>query len=306
MIFKDYYKILGISNYKASAEEIKQAYREQAKRYHPDVNTTSSFSEERFKDVNEAYKVLSTPASRRKYDRMWYSHVGKKQKVNYEESKRSKESVFSDFFNMFFGEKLQDKTKANEENKKNKKVALKGENIETEINISILEAFYGQEKKISLRTLNGKMKTFTIKIPAGIRKNEKIRLMGQGKPGENGGRAGDLLIKVQIENDEKYTLQGIDLYTNLYLTPWEAALGTKVVLNSIDEEVSLHVPQGTESGENIHIQQKGYLDGKGGRGELIARVCIMVPKSMTEQEKKLFEELKRVSKYDPRKIYNKE
>lgn len=305
MIFKDYYKILGISNYKASAEEIKQAYREQAKKYHPDVNTTSSFSEERFKDVNEAYKVLSTPASRRKYDRMWYSHVGKKQKVNYEESKRSKESVFSDFFNMFFGEKLQDKTKANEENKKNKKVAIKGENIETEINISILEAFYGQEKKISLRTLNGKMKTFTIKIPAGIRKNEKIRLMGQGKPGENGGRAGDLLIKVQIENDEKYTLQGIDLYTNLYLTPWEAALGTKVVLNSIDEEVSLHVPQGTESGENIHIQQKGYLDGKGGRGELIARVCIMVPKSMTEQEKKLFEELKRVSKYDPRKIYNK-
>ena len=148
------------------------------------------------------------------------------------------------------------------------------------------------------------MKTFTIKIPAGIRKNEKIRLMGQGKTGENGGKPGDLLIRVQIENDEKYTLQGIDLYTNLYLTPWEAALGTKATLNSIDEEVSLHVPQGTESGETIHIKQKGYLDGKGGRGELIARVCIMVPKNMTDQEKKLFEELKRVSKYNPRKIYD--
>ena len=182
---------------------------------------------------------------------------------------------------------------------------IKGENIDTEINVSILEAFYGQEKKISLRALNGKMKTFTIKIPAGIRNHEKIRLMGQGKPGENGGRPGDLLIKIQIENDAKYALEGIDLYTNLYLTPWEAALGTKVELASIDEEISLHVPQGIESGEIIKIENKGYLDGKGGRGDLIAKVCIMVPKDMTDQEKKLFQELKKISNYNPRKIYNK-
>lgn len=305
MIFKDYYKILGINNYKASSEEIKQAYREQAKKYHPDINTTSSSAEERFKDINEAYKVLSNPASRKKYDRMWYTHVGKRQKTNYEESKRSKDSIFSDFFNIFFGEKIEDKSAQPSELHKNKKLAIKGENIETEINVSILEAFYGQEKKISLRTLNGKMKTFTVKIPAGIRNHEKIRLMGQGKPGENGGRAGDLLIKIQIENDEKYSLEGIDLYTNLYLTPWEAALGTKVILLSIDEEISLHVPQGTESGEVIRIEKKGYLDGKGSRGDLIARVCIMVPKNMTEQEKKLFQELQKISQYDPRKIYNK-
>lgn len=303
MIFKDYYKILGINNYKASADEIKQAYREQAKKYHPDINTGSS-TEERFKDINEAYKVLSNPTSRKKYDRMWYTHVGKKQKTNYEESKRSKDSIFSDFFNMFFGEKVQDNEEQTPEIRKNKKVTIKGENIETEINVSILEAFYGQEKKISLRTLNGKMKTFTIKIPAGIRNHEKIRLMGQGKPGENGGRAGDLLIRIQIENDEKYTLEGIDIYTNLYLTPWEAALGTKVTLDSIDEEITLYVPQGIESGEIIKLEKKGYLDGKGSRGDLLARVCIMVPKNMTEQEKKLFQELKKISKYDPRKIYN--
>lgn len=305
MIFKDYYKIMGINNYKASAEEIKQAYREQAKKYHPDINTTSSSTEERFKDINEAYKVLSNPSSRKKYDRMWYTHVGKKQKTKYEESKRSKDSIFSDFFNMFFGEKEQDKPEQTSTPHKNKKLAIKGENVETEINVSIIEAFYGKEKKISLRTLNGKMKTFTIKIPAGIRNYEKIRLMGQGKPGENNGRPGDLLIKIQIENDEKYQLEGIDLYTNLYLTPWEAALGTKVILNSIDEEISLYVPQGTESGEIIHIEGKGYLDGKGGRGDLIARICIMVPKNITEQEKKLFQELQKVSKYNPRKIYNK-
>ncbi len=303
MIFKDYYKILEIKNYKASEEEIKQAYREQAKKYHPDINTNSRSAEERFKDINEAYKVLSNQSSRKKYDRMWYTHVGKKQKNNYEESKRSKDSIFSDFFNMFFGEKATSDTEEPQENRKNKKVPIKGENIDTEINVSILEAFYGQEKKISLRALSGKMKTFTIKIPAGIRNNEKIRLMGQGKPGQNGGRSGDLLIKIQIENDEKYALEGIDLYTNLYLTPWEAALGTKVELASIDEEISLHVPQGIESGEIIKIGNKGYLDGKGGRGDLIAKVCIMVPKDMTEQEKKLFQELKKISKYNPRKIY---
>lgn len=303
MIFKDYYKILEINNYKASIEEIKQAYREQAKKYHPDINTSSSSTEERFKDINEAYKILSNPTSRRKYDRMWYNHVGKKQKASYEESKREKGSIFSEFFNMFFGEKVENEDK--KESNKNKKVAIKGENIETEISVSILEAFYGQTKKISLRTLNGKMKTFSIKIPAGIRNYEKVRLMGQGKPGENGGKPGDLLIKINIENSDKYQLEGIDLYTNLYLTPWEAALGTKVILNSIDEEISLLVPQGIESGESIRLKGKGYLDGKGGRGDLIARVCIMVPKTLTEQEKKLFEELQQTSKYNPRIIDNK-
>ncbi len=123
MIFKDYYKILDIKNYKASPEEIKQAYREQAKKYHPDINKTSSIAEERFKDINEAYKVLSNQSSRRKYDRMWYSHVGKKQKANYEESKRSKDSVFSDFFNMFFGESTSEKNAQEEKNHKGKKIS---------------------------------------------------------------------------------------------------------------------------------------------------------------------------------------
>lgn len=304
MIFKDYYKILEITNYKATEEEIKQAYREQVKKYHPDINTTSNIAEQRMIDINEAYKILSNITTRKKYDKMWYSRIGKKQKTNHE-SNQSKGSIPNEVFSMFFGQKHEDKPVENKENKTHKKVAIKGENIETQVNVSIQEAFYGQEKKISLRTLNGKMKTFTIKIPAGIRNYEKIRLMGQGKPGENGGRSGDLLIKIQIENDEKYTLEGIDLYTNLYLTPWEAALGTKLTIETIDEEICLYVPQGIQSGEVIKLEQKGYLDGKGGRGNLIARICIMVPKNMTEQEKKLFKELQKISNYEPRKIYDK-
>lgn len=147
------------------------------------------------------------------------------------------------------------------------------------------------------------MKNFEVKIPSGIRNGEKIRLMGQGKPGENGGKPGDLLIKITIENSPQYRLEGYELYTNLYLAPWEAALGTKVEINTIDEQVSLYVPQGVQSGEKIRIEQKGYHDGKAGRGDLVVQVEIMVPKNMTSEEKNLFKQFQEISKYNPRKIY---
>lgn len=152
MIFKDYYKILGLETNKVNSDEIKIAFREQAKKYHPDVNGGNSSTEERFKDINEAYRVLSNSSSKRKYDRMWNTHVGKKQaKRSYEESKRDKDSVFSDFFNMFFGTPVEVKEEAQ---KARKKVPVKGENVETEINVDIEDAYFGTEKKISLRTVN--------------------------------------------------------------------------------------------------------------------------------------------------------
>ena len=296
MIFKDYYKILDLEDNKATPEEIKTAYREQAKKFHPDINTENNFSEERFKDINEAYKVLSNPTSKRKYDRMWNSNVGKKKK--FEESKREEGSIFSNFFNMFFGE--QENIKESKSRKKKEKIAKKGENVDTEIDVSIEEAFYGQDKKISLRAQNGKMKTFTVKIPAGIRNGEKIRLIGQGKKGENGGKNGDLLIKINIKDDKKYALRGIDLYTDLKITPWEAALGTKVSVDKIGKTIFLHIPQGIESGEKVKIPGKGYKDGQGGRGELIADVKIMIPKVPTKEEMEIFKKLNQVSTFNPR------
>ena len=296
MIFKDYYKILGLESNKATPEEIKAAYREQAKKYHPDINSENNFSEERFKDINEAYKVLSNPTTKRKYDRMWNSNIGKKKK--FEESKREEGSIFSNFFNMFFGEQLQ--SKEEKKSKKKEKLPIKGENIDTEIDVSIEEAYYGQDKKISLRAQDGKMKNFTIKIPAGIRNGEKIRLIGQGKKGENGGKNGDLLIKINIKDDKRFSLRGIDLYTDLRIAPWEAVLGTKVSLDTIGETVYLHIPKGIESGEKIKIQDKGYKDGKGGRGELIAEVKIMIPKTPTKEEVGFFEKLNEISKFNPR------
>ena len=290
MIFKDYYKILSLETNRVSSEEIKNAYRIAAKKYHPDVNAEDRLSEEKIKDINEAYRVLSNSSTKRKYDRMWVSNVGKKKK--YEESNRSSGSLFSDFFNMFFGKaEAQKDEKINNIYSKSKNIPKKGENIETSIDVEIEEVFYGLDKKISLRTVDGKMKVFTVSIPAGIRNGEKIRLLGQGKTGTSGGKNGDLFIKVNIKDNKNFKLIGNDIYTNLYLTPWEAALGTRAQVYSIDDSTQVYIHEGMQTGEILKIPGKGYKDGKGGRGDLIAEIKVMVPKQLSSEERKLFENL---------------
>ena len=291
MIFKDYYKILEIEDYKIDFNGIKHAYREQAKKYHPDTNSTDKIAEERFKDINEAYKTLSDPIKRKKYDRMWYSNIGRKRYIK----NKKKKSIINEFCEMFFGEKDIIEENTGKEKKK-------GNNIETEIDISINEAFYGKEKKLSLKSINEKNKIYIITIPAGIKNKEIIRLEGQGHLGVNGGKPGDLLIKVNIKNSNIYKLDGMDLYTNLYLTPWEAVLGTKVNLSTIDGEISLYIPEGTRSDEVIKIANKGYCDQNGNRGNLFARVCVTIPQNSSQQEKKIYQNLKKISKFNPREI----
>ena len=292
MIFKDYYKILGLETNKVSLSEIKIAFREQAKKYHPDVNS-DSLSEARFKDINEAYRTLSDSSSKRKYDRIWYSHVGKK--IDREKDRQERENR-TDFLGVLFGTKA-----SNKEEKVNKKVPIKGEDIETEIDISIEDAYFGISKKISLRTVEGKMKTISVEIPAGIRNGEKIRLIGGGKNGQNGAKNGDLFIKINIDNNKKYKLKGYDLYTDLLLTPWEAALGTRVQVETIEDRANIFVPRGIESGEKVRIPGKGYKNGKGGRGDLVAEVKIVVPKELSNEEIQIYEKLKEVSNFEPRR-----
>lgn len=294
MIFKDYYKILELETNKVNIEQIKIAFREQAKKYHPDVNSGKT-AEERFKDINEAYRVLSDSRSRKKYDRIWYSHVGKK--IDREKQKQEREAR-PDLLSLLFGNiKISKK-------EQNKKIPIKGENIETEININIEHAFYGANKKISLRAVDGKMKTFSVKVPAGIRNGEKIRLIGQGKQGINGAKNGDLFIKVNIENTKKYRLHGYDIYTDLFITPSEAVLGARVKVDTIDDSSKIYIPQGIQSGEKIRIPQKGYKDGKGGRGDLVAEVKILVPKKPTEEEIEIYKKLKEITKFEPRNNEN--
>ena len=144
------------------------------------------------------------------------------------------------------------------------------------------------------------MKTFSVKIPEGIRDGEKVRLLGQGKQGKNGGKNGDMFIKINIQNNNKFKLQGYDIVTDLLLTPWEAALGTRVKINSIDDSSNIYIPQGIASGEQIRIPQKGYKDGKGGRGDLVAEIKIVIPKNPTKEEIEIYKKLKEITKFDPR------
>ena len=296
MVFKDYYKILELETSRVTLDEIKVAYRAVAKKYHPDVNIGDSLAEERIKDINEAYKVLSNPPAKRKYDRMWNANVYKRNKA-FSKSGRKQGSIFSDFFYIFFGE-IADKEDAT----KRKALPIKGENIETSIKVELPEAFYGMDKKISLKTPNGKIKTFNVQVPEGIRDGEKIRLVGQGKKGQNGGKNGDLFLKINISEQGKFKIKGYDLHTELLLTPWEAALGTRTKVKSIDDESTVYIPKGIQSGEKLRIPGKGYKNGQGGRGDLVAEVKIVVPQKLTPEERKIFEQLNKISNFNPRNV----
>lgn len=167
MIFKDYYKILELKTNRVSSEEIKNAYRLAVKKNHPDLNVEDKLAEEKIKDINEAYKILSDSTSKRKYDRIWNRNNMKVKQQQYKEENQKNNSSFGDFFNMFFGttENIV-KPKIN----KQEKNPINGENIETSIDVDIEEVFYGLDKKISLRTVDGKMKVFTVSIPARTKK----------------------------------------------------------------------------------------------------------------------------------------
>ena len=295
MVVKDYYKILGFENNKASIDEIKIAYRDLAKKYHPDVNSNNKKAEERFKDIGEAYNILSDSKKKRKYDRLWSYYIGRKKKQNVE----YKDAKIKDFMELIFGEK-----KETQEKVKTKGEPQRGEDINTEITATITEAYFGANKEITFKVIDGGSKKINVKIPAGIRNNEKIRLIGLGKEGKNGGKNGDLFIRIKIKDNAGLKLKGIDLYTDLPITPWESALGTKVNLQGIDDTIELDVPKGIQSGEKIEIANHGYKDGKGGRGKLIAETKIMIPKVKRKKELKLFKQLNEISTFNPRKNDN--
>ena len=288
MSFKDYYNILGLSSNKVTLDEIKLAYREQAKKYHPDMHVGDNSSEEKFKEINEAYKILSDPKSRKRYDRNWFIYTERKKRLqnkDREVKKSFKEKIIDILFGM---------TIPRAQTAKRSKEPINGENIETEVEVNVLEAFNGTSKKLKLLAVDGKTKTFNLNIPAGIQDGDKIRFIGQGKPGKNNGDRGDLLVKVKITDTKEFKLVGADIYTEISISPWQAALGTKLNLQSIDGEISLVVPKGTESGERFSIKGKGYKFGRGNRGNFYIITKIVVPKKLTEKQLELYKELKEI------------
>lgn len=293
MKFKDYYKILELDDSKVTIDQIKSAYRKLAKKYHPDLNVGDKLAEEKIKDINEAYKILSDFSSKRKYDRTWNYNIGRKKNKS-----KTSEQMAGEFFGMFFGNNDQ-----KEEIDQPKAIPERGQDIETEINVTIEEGFFGASKTIVLKDITGKDRTVKVKLPEGIQNSEKIKVAGQGKVGKNGGKNGDLFIKINIVNGKKYQLNGKDLYTTIPITPWEAALGTRLQIDSIDDsKTQIYIPNGVQAGEIVKIPEKGYKTQDGKRGELIGKIEIVVPEKLTQEEKEVFKKLKEISKFNPRRV----
>lgn len=283
MVFKDYYKILGLDSNKVTEDEIKTAYREKAKKYHPDMNVGNVDYEEVFKDINEAYRILGNDRTKRKYDFQWKRYASKESKPT---TKDEKKSLKDNLIGIFLGE--EGKTV-----KERSKLAPKyGEDIITRIDVSIEEAFFGVNKKLQLKNIDGKDTSTDIRIPAGIQNGEQIRLVGHGKPGKNGGKNGDLVVVINIKDSRNLHLERTNLATMLPLKVWEAALGTTKTIEILNERISIIIPEKTNSNQNIIIKGKGYKDGEGKRGDLRVITQIVFDNKMNEKTKKLYMELK--------------
>ncbi len=311
MKYRDYYEILGVDK-KASSDEIKKAFRKLAKKYHPDAHPGDKAAEDKFKEVNEAYEVLGDAKKREKYDRFgregqFYngadfdpSKYGFSNGVRYEY--KTNAGGFSDFFNMFFGggdpfgsfgsDGIFGRKKRNGSHF-DSGMQMRGEDMESVLETSIEEGFAGAERLINLRTSKGG-KTLSLRIPAGIRPGERIKLSGQGGAGLNGGRNGDLYLKVEFRKDPVYELNGIDIEARMKLFPWEAALGTEKSFNTLDGKISVRIPAGVQTDSKIRVTGKGYRDKSGTRGDLYLRVAIVNPSRLSKAQLKLYEQLKEI------------
>lgn len=313
MKFRDYYEVLGVDK-KASQDEIKKTYRKMAKKYHPDTHPGDKTAEEKFKEANEAYEVLGDAEKRKKYDQFGAqgqfhngadfdpSAYGFGNNVRYE-YRQGGNSDFSDFFNMFFGgsnpfgsfgEDNLFGSKGGKGGRFNQSRQMKGEDSEAVLKITLLEGFSGAEKRIGLRTSTGE-KTISLKIPAGIKPGEKIKLSGQGGPGYNGGKNGDLLLHAEFVRNSDFELNGLNLEGRIALYPWEAALGTEKPYQTVDGRISVKVPAGIQTDNRIRVAGKGYRDRNGTRGDLFLRVKIMNPEKLSKEQKELYEKLSKIS-----------
>jgi curved DNA-binding protein len=325
MEFKDYYTTLGVAK-SASQEEIQRAYRKLARKYHPDVNKTSD-AEEKFKDIGEAYEVLKDPDKRAKYDRygaawkaaqqgggtpppgyvdVWFDVGGA------DDSIFSDNRGFSSFFEQLFGAAAGQRGPAQGRRHAGGRTQAwswnqPGADREARLALTLEEAAHGGEREISLSgPTAGEIKTYMVRIPKGVRPGQSIRLAGQGEPGVGNAPPGDLYLNVELLPHATFRLEGRDLYTTVPVTPWEAALGAKVALPTLDRAVHVKIPAGSSSGRKIRLKGKGFPDAKSGAGDLYAEISIRVPEVLSVEEQQLFEQLAEVSKFAPRPTRHEE
>jgi len=294
MKYKDYYKTLGVER-GASDEEIKKAYRKLARKYHPDVSREANATA-RFQEVSEAYETLGNKEKRAAYDNLgshaagqdfrpppdWFERFGR--------GNKSFEDVdLSDLFETLgvgrgrgrgFG---------------GRKVPLRGEDYAVTVRLTLEEAARGTERQFRIGE-----QAVHARIPKGATDGERLRLAGKGGPGANGGPAGDLFLHIELEPHPLFKAGGHDLDLEVPLAPWEAALGAQVEIPTLESRVTVKVPAGSRAGQKLRIAGKGLPKPGGGSGDLYAVLTIVVPPSLTEREKSLYEQLRDASRFDPR------
>ncbi|WP_435581918.1 DnaJ C-terminal domain-containing protein [Amycolatopsis thermoflava] len=288
----DFYDVLGVSR-GADTEEIQQAYRRLARRYHPDVNHDPG-AEDRFKEINEAYQVLSDPGLRARYDRFGENFRQVPEDMADAGRRRRTQNVyfgpdeagidFEDLFGSIFGSGAG---------------PIPGADQEAELVLTVEEAYRGGKRRVTVDGRGGR--EYEVTIPPGVTEGRRIRLPGKGGRGRGRGAAGDLLLRVRIAPHPRYRLEGRDIHVALPLTPWEAALGAHVPVATPGGEVKVRVRPGTSSGKRLRLRGEGMPNPRGTAGDLYAEVRIMVPPRPTQRERELFEQLAAVSDFDPRR-----
>jgi len=303
----------------AGQDEIQRAYRKLARTHHPDVNSDPA-AEDRFKEISEAYDVLSDPQTRRRYDAFGPDFRQVPEDVDPDEWRRSRagagagqtrggfrsggfgsEGLGGDGFSFSGGDiDLEDLLGGIFGGRAGRRWGpIPGADQEAEIELTVEDAYRGTRRTVTL-TGDGTRRSFEVTVPAGVTDGQRIRLAGQGGHGSDGARNGDLYLLVRIAPHPRYRLDGRDLYAELPLAPWEAALGTSVALDTPGGEVKVKVPAGTSSGRQIRLRGRGLPNPKGKAGDLFAEARIMVPPRLSRAERRLFEQLAAESDFDPR------
>lgn len=319
--FRDYYESLGLKK-NATPEEMKKAFRRLAREYHPDVAKDKKGAEERFKQINEAYEVLSDPVKRQKYDQLganWdkvprggaRGGRGAGQGQGYEYHFGG--TGFSDFFEQFFGPQGRQGGSARSGNpfedfaggQRRGSFQQKGHDLESDILVTLNEVLSGTVRSVSLqqtdpRTGEAKNHTFGVKIPAGVGTGQRIRVAGKGGKGMGGGQPGDLFLRVKYAQHPDFTPRGGDLVSNLRVAPWEAVLGATVKVPTLEGSVSLRVPPGAPVGSTLRVRSHGLLKSNGERGDLLVSLTVAVPDKVSKEEQALWEQLAATSTFDPR------
>ncbi|MDR6235460.1 curved DNA-binding protein [Pseudomonas oryzihabitans] len=313
MDFKDYYEVLGVTP-DVDDKTLKTAYRKLARKYHPDVSKEAD-AEARFKEVAEAYDVLRDPHKRAEYDQVrLYQQQGERFQVppdwqpgsgdDYSDPHAGFGADYSDFFESLFGAAGRSQQGG---------FARRGRDVELELPLFLEESQAGSTKPLSFslpqrdelgRRVGETTKTLNVKIPAGSTDGERIRLKGQGEPGIGGAAAGDLYLVIRLVPHPVFDVDGQDLVVGVPLAPWEAALGAKVQVPTLDGQIMLSIPAGSQSGARLRVRGKG-LAGKGGQGDLYALLKVVMPPKGDEETQALWRQLAERAAFDPRQDWRK-